>query len=90
MFAGGGLTLLFLLTLTLFFAKRADTTRTDEAILMAPVVTVKNSPDSSSSDAFVLHSGVKVQITDTVGPWVKILLSDGKVGWVERTGLAVI
>lgn len=88
--AGAGLAMLFALSVTLFVAKSTDTFRTDEAILLAPVATVKNSPDASSSDAFVLHSGVKVRITDTVGPWVKILLADGKVGWMERTGLEVI
>ena len=88
--AGAGLAVLFALSITLFVAKTSDTYRTDEAILLPPVVTVKNSPDPSSSDAFVLHSGVKVRITDTVGPWVKILLADGKVGWMERTGLEVI
>jgi tetratricopeptide (TPR) repeat protein len=74
----------------LFYGKLSDSTRADEAILQASIVTVKNSPDTKSSDAFVLHSGVKVQIIDTVGDWVKIRLADGKVGWMEGSAAEII
>jgi uncharacterized protein YgiM (DUF1202 family) len=33
-------------------------------------------------DAFVIHEGAKVKLTDLVGDWVKITLVDGKVGWI--------
>jgi len=36
-------------------------------------------------DAFVIHEGLKVRITDAVGEWVRIALPDGKVGWVLQT-----
>ena len=80
----------FLLLLTLFLAKASDAGRSDTAIITASIVTAKNSPDAKSSDAFVLHSGVKVQIIDSVNDWVKIRLADGKVGWVETAGAEVI
>lgn len=80
----------FILFILLFVAKLADSNRTDEAILQSGIVTVKNSPDAKSSDAFVLHGGVKVQIIDRVGDWVKIRLADGKVGWMEVTAAEVI
>jgi len=64
--------------------KAREAERTDEAIVLAPITTIKNSPDAKSSDAFVLHAGVKVRITDSVNEWVKIRLADGKVGWMER------
>ncbi len=76
--------------LVIFLAKRADLRRSDEAILQQQIVTVKNSPDDRSSDAFVLHGGVKVQITDRVGDWVKIRLADGKVGWMQNSAAEVI
>jgi tetratricopeptide (TPR) repeat protein len=55
----------------------------NDAIVMSPVVTAKNSPDSQSSDAFVIHEGLKVTLSDRVGDWVKITLADGKVGWIQ-------
>jgi hypothetical protein len=75
---------------TVLWTKIGDLHRTDEAVVMAGITTLKNSPDAASSDAFVLHAGVKVQITDAVGTWVKIRLVDGKVGWMEKDAAEVI
>ena len=55
----------------------------DEAIVLTKVVTAKTSPDTESTDAFVIHEGLKVELGDQVGEWVKITLSDGKVGWIQ-------
>jgi hypothetical protein len=57
-------------------------TTQDKAIITAQIVTAKSSPDAQSVDAFVIHEGVKVKLTDVVGNWVKISLVDGKVGWI--------
>ncbi len=82
--------LLLVFFLTLFLAKVADTGRTDEAVVIAPITTVKNSPDMRSSDAFVLHAGVKLWILDGVNEWLKVRLADGKVGWMEKSATEVI
>ncbi len=58
-----------------------------EAIVTARSVTAKNSPDTESVDAFVIHEGLKVRLSDSVGEWVKITLADGKVGWIRSTEL---
>ena len=68
----------------LFFVKLNDISRTDEAVVTATIVTVKNSPDEKSSDAFVLHGGVKLHIVDQLSSWIKVRLADGKVGWMEE------
>ena len=57
-------------------------TTQDKAIITGQIVTAKSSPDSNSVDAFVIHEGVKVKLTDFVSDWVKITLVDGKVGWI--------
>jgi len=57
-------------------------TAQDKAIVIAQTVTAKSSPDAKSVDAFVIHEGVKVKLTDAVGEWVKVTLLDGKVGWI--------
>jgi len=31
---------------------------------------------------FVIHEGLKVRITDKLGDWVEISLSDGNKGWL--------
>ncbi len=60
------------------------------AIIMAPSVNILSAPDANSSDVFVLHEGTKVKLTDQRGEWVKILLSDGKSGWMTEDKLGRI
>ena len=79
-----------LLFFATFLAKRADTLRRDSAIVMNDIATLKNAPDALSSDAFVLHGGVKVQVLDQVGQWLKIRIADGNVGWIEQKAVEVI
>jgi thiol:disulfide interchange protein len=54
----------------------------EQAIITAQTITAKSSPDEKSVDAFVIHEGLKVRLTDSVADWVKITLADGKVGWI--------
>ena len=75
--------LLLLLSASILLGKATDVNRADDAVITVAIVTAKNSPDQKSSDAFVLHAGVKVRITESIGEWVRIRLADGKVGWVE-------
>lgn len=84
-------TALFLVfSLVLVAQKIADEERRDEAVVVSAITTVKNSPDSRSSDAFVLHAGVKVRVIDSVNYWIQIRLADGKVGWMERDAAVTI
>ena len=88
--SGSAVLVVFLFLLVVFVARLGDVTRTDEAVVMSQIVTVKNSPDPKSSDAFVLHGGVKVQLVDRVGSWSKVRIADGKVGWLEASAVEVI
>ncbi|MEZ4857465.1 MAG: tetratricopeptide repeat protein [Flavobacteriaceae bacterium] len=53
-----------------------------EAIVYVEVVEVKNGPRMSDETAFKLHEGTKVSILETEDNWAKILLVDGKDGWI--------
>lgn len=61
----------------------ADARIRNDAIVTTSVATAKTSPDAQSLDAFVIHEGLKVKLSDSVGDWVKIVLADGKVGWIR-------
>lgn len=69
---------------TLFAAQAMLLQEHDMAVILASTVTVKSSPDPGSVDAFVIHEGLKVKVSDSIGDWVKITLADGKVGWVPQ------
>jgi tetratricopeptide (TPR) repeat protein len=75
---------LALIPLTIILvAQVVDSRNRTDAVITASVVTAKTSPDAQSVDAFVAHEGLKVKLSDAVGDWVKIVLPDGKVGWVR-------
>lgn len=61
-----------------------------DAIVLTPSVVVKSSPDESGTQLFIIHEGLKVTITDELGDWVEIRLSDGNEGWLKETNLVVI
>jgi tetratricopeptide (TPR) repeat protein len=60
-----------------------DSRNRSDAVITTSVVTAKTSPDAQSVDAFVAHEGLKVKLSDAVGEWMKIVLPDGKVGWIR-------
>lgn len=63
----------------------------DNAIIMAPSVTVKSTPNQSGTDLFILHEGRKVIIKDnTMKEWKEIKLEDGNVGWVPTNVIEII
>lgn len=71
--------------------QKSDYMNKDTAVIVAPVVSVKNSPSSeTSSDLFILHDGTKVRVIDEVGNWYNIELSDGRQGWIQSKALEII
>jgi len=62
----------------------------DTAILFAPTVTVKSSPDESGTDLFIIHEGCKVKVLSVLGTWSEIELEDGNIGWLESNNIQVI
>lgn len=88
-----GIVLLLLSAGALSFSiwQKSDSVKTDTAIVMSPVSSVKSSPSSGSSkDLFVIHEGTKVTILDEVGTWRNISLADGRQGWITSNELEVI
>jgi len=88
-----GIVLLLLSFCALWFSawQKSDYRKSDSAIVMTPVVSVKGSPsEGMSKDLFVLHEGTKVTILDEVGDWKNISLADGRQGWIPSSDIEVI
>ncbi len=61
------------------------------AIITAPSVSVKKTPSATGADAFVLHEGTRVDITDSSMPqWRAVRLADGREGWLLATQMEQI
>lgn len=66
-------------------------TERDMAIITAPSVTAKSTPDDSGTNLFVIHEGRKVRVSDdSMSSWKEIELEDGTVGWIPASALEII
>ncbi len=72
-----------IMTVSFAWKQKRKLTQRNYAIIFAPSVTVKSSPAESGTKLFVIHEGLKVEITDSVGEWKEIRLADGNKGWLQ-------
>jgi len=78
------------LILVFFISSYSREANSNFGVLIEDLVTVKQSPNEKSSDAFVIHEGVKFEIEETLNDWAKIKLADGKVGWLPENSFGKI
>lgn len=82
-FAGIVFLLAFGLSVVFAAQQKYASENQDQAIIMAPTVTVKSSPNAASVDLFVLHEGTKVTVLESSDGWNKVRIANGSVGWLE-------
>ncbi len=51
-------------------------------VLLVDEIAVQSEPNLRSEKLFKLHVGTKVQVLESVKDWSKIILKDGKSGWI--------
>lgn len=86
------LTAFGLAALFLIFANRQFRQAKDRnfAIVTLPSLTVKGAPERGGTELFVIHEGLKVRVSDSLGSWFKIVLPSGNEGWVEKQSIEII
>lgn len=83
------LILVFILGIALY--SKYYTEKTSEyGVIVTKEVSVKNSPDELSNDAFIIHEGLKIRLLDKVDNWYNIKIPDGKIGWISETSFEKI
>lgn len=60
------------------------------AVVMSTAVSVKSSPDKSSTELFVLHEGTEVTVGESADGWVEVRIADGRKGWIEESRIEKI
>ena len=84
LFSGLTALLMLAISISLLVVKINREATVKSGVIVEQFVTVKTSPDPKSTDAFVIHEGLKVNLEDKLDEWVKVRLADGKVGWIEN------
>jgi tetratricopeptide (TPR) repeat protein len=85
-----GMFILSVVTLSLAWSGYSVSKSTAEAIIFAPTITVKSSPDDKGTDLFVVHEGTKVRLLDNISGWYEIRIANGSVGWLPESSLEKI
>ncbi|TCD01021.1 tetratricopeptide repeat protein [Pedobacter psychroterrae] len=84
-----GISLVILGLFSLFMANSQSNyfERANQAIVFNGSVDVKSGPQASMKTLFVIHEGLKVNIKEKEGSWVKIELPNGNIGWIESVAV---
>jgi tetratricopeptide (TPR) repeat protein len=90
LFSGLAALVILAITVSLLVVKINREQTHISGVIVEQSITVKTSPDIKSTDAFVIHEGLKVKMEDKLDEWVKIRLADGKVGWIENDSVVRI
>ncbi|NWF50707.1 MAG: BatD family protein [Ignavibacteriaceae bacterium] len=90
LFSGAAIFVVFLFCISILIVKINRDLSEKNGVIITTSVTVKSSPDTGSSDAFIIHEGLKVKIEDKIDEWFKIRLADGKIGWIPRNSIGEI
>ena len=79
--------LLFISIISIFFARyiNNELNKNNYAIITPISATIKSSPDDKSTDIFVIHEGLKVEIVDNLENWSEIKLENGEKGWIKNS-----
>ena len=75
---------LFVLSSTALIYSNKIFNSTNYGVLVSPNEYVKIAPSKESDDYFIIHNGIKFKIIDSLGVWTRILLTDGKDGWIQN------
>ncbi len=89
-YLGALLVVSFILGLAALISSFTQTTRSDEKVVVASSVILRSEPDESSSEILQIPEGNKIRAAEEDGDWLKVILPDGKTGWILRTGVEQI
>ena len=74
---------LFILSTIFAISRKSIIDDSNYAIVLSPIVYIKNSPNKTGTNEILLHEGTKVYIIDrTFKDWYKVRLSDNREGWL--------
>lgn len=87
-----GLVLLLMALFSLLVASWQDSylNNNQHAIVFNGTVNVKSAPGGQQKTLFVIHEGTKVKIAQREDNWVRIVLPNGNIGWMEAAALREI
>ncbi len=63
-------------------SRHSELTSHEYAVVMEPTIGIKTEPMTTAMDLATIHGGIKVKIVDEAFGWYKVMLGNGKEGWI--------
>lgn len=90
-YGGVALLVVFVLCNLFAFQRKQRLSQHNIAIVTTSTLSIKKTPADSGEEAYVIHEGSRVTITDrTMKDWYGVRLDDGKEGWLKKRSVEVI
>jgi len=61
-----------------------------QGVVTAQEATVRSGNGEHHSPLFILHEGAECRVSDEAAGWMKIHLTDGKIGWIPSSAIQII
>ena len=88
--AAGLVVILLFSALTFVTVKERVSVSDKEAVVLVAKADCKFEPLEQGTTHFEISEGLKVVVLDSKSGWSKIKRADGKIGWVDSSGLGII
>lgn len=82
-----GILFFLLISVSAAITEKSNWENEKPAIVFAEMTLLKSEPQNGSNTVFTLHEGTKVYILESMDIWRKVQLTDGSVGWIEKTAI---
>jgi hypothetical protein len=64
--------------------------RYPRGIILEKILDVKASPLAESETIYTLHEGTKFKLIERRGDWIRLVIADGRQGWILQQSVALI
>lgn len=90
-FYGGVLSLGLMLFSAIFaWSAKSSLMSHNYGIILVDMYHLKSEPSAQSKEILTVREGVKFMKLETIGQWNQIKLSDGNIGWIEKSAFEMI
>jgi len=82
--------ILIIFNTSLIFGNYYALSKVKLGVVVNKKLSVLEGPDSNYKELFIVHEGLKIEITDKRDKWYEITLPNGNIGWVDSKGFKQI
>ena len=84
------LVIFFVIVFVSTFLYRSFEKKRPRAIVIKEEIVVKDAPIEESDNLFEVHEGIQIKLVERRGDWLRVVLRDGREGWIPADSVEFI